>query len=133
MSRARYYTTTQLVSSWAAVDPKAAQEWIEQKRETVGWEDREAFVEGFYENDRAARCRTRWLMLMIQRLSIAISAILRNLYCDSKDEATKFIDGLPENRRPEAFEEAFRRLILLEERGYRRRRHDAAGHCVVDD
>src|SRR5882724_2314903 len=114
MSRARYYTTTQLVSSWAAVDPKAAQEWIEQKRETVGWEDREAFVEGFYENDRAAAVSYTLAHVDDPEMSIAISAILRNLYCDSKDEATKFIDGLPENRRPEAFEEAFRRLILLE-------------------
>jgi len=84
------------------------------KTETVGWEDREAFVEGFYENDRAAAVSYTLAHVDDPEMSIAISAILRNLYCDSKDEATKFIDGLPENRRPEAFEEAFRRLILLE-------------------
>jgi hypothetical protein len=45
----------------------------------------------------------------------AVGAILRSLYSDSKEKAAKFIENLPEKKRPEAFREAFRRLILLEE------------------
>jgi len=115
LSGGRYLTTDQVVSAWAAVDPKAAQEWIERKEQWVSSEVREFFVEGWYENDRAAAVSYTLAHVEDPEMSSAIGAIVRNLYSDSKEEAAKFIESLPENKRPDAFKEAFRRLILLEE------------------
>jgi hypothetical protein len=45
----------------------------------------------------------------------AIGAIVRSLYSDSKEEATKFIQSLPEDKRQEALRDAFHNLILGDE------------------
>jgi hypothetical protein len=111
----RAYTETLVISSWAALDPKAALEWIERNEETVGYEDREALVEGWYENDRVAAVAYTLAHVEDREMSSAIGAIVRNLYYDSKQEAAKFIEGLPENKRPDAFKEAFRHIILRDE------------------
>jgi hypothetical protein len=113
--RGRYFTTKQVLSSWAAIDPKAANQWMDKKENEVGSETREFFIEGWYENDRAAAVSYTLAHAEDPEMSAAIGAIVRNLYFDSKDEAKKFIESLPESKRPEAFQEAFRRLILLDE------------------
>jgi hypothetical protein len=112
----RFFTTDQVVSAWAAVDPKATKEWIDRKEK---WDDsyqiRQAFIEGWYENDRAAAVSYTLAHVEEPAMSAAIGAIVRGLYSDSKDEATKFIQSLPENKRPDAFKDAFSHLFLLEE------------------
>jgi hypothetical protein len=112
----RFYTADQVLSAWAAVDPIAAKEWIDRKEEgDAGANKAEALVEGWYENDHAAAVAFTLAHAEEPRMSAAIGAIVRWLYLDSKDEATKFIASLPENRRPDAFKEAFRHLILMQE------------------
>lgn len=113
-SRGRYFTTAQVLSSWAAINPKAAKQWIDEQ-ENVGWEYRQFFIEGWYTNDRAAAVSYTLAHADDSEMSGAIGAVLQNLYLDSKEEAKKFIESLPENKRPEAFREAFRHLILLDE------------------
>jgi hypothetical protein len=115
LGHGRYFTTEQVLSSWAAIDPKAAKHWIDEKENEVGSEAREFFIEGWYENDRVAAVSYTLAHAEEPEMSGAIAAVLRSLYFDSKDEAKKFIESLPENKRPEAFHEAFRRLILLDE------------------
>ncbi|MEY2483520.1 MAG: hypothetical protein QOK24_2048 [Verrucomicrobiota bacterium] len=115
LSRGRYFTTKQVLSSWAAIDPKAAKQWIDKRENEVGSETREFFIEGWYENDRAAAVSYTLTHAEEPEMSAAIGAVLRNLYFHSKDEAKKFIESLPENKKPEALQEAFRRLILLDE------------------
>jgi hypothetical protein len=111
----RYLTTDQVISVWAALDPKAAKEWVDRRENWDSSEVREFFIQGWYENDRAAAVSYTLAHVEEDEMSSAIGAIVRNLYSDSKEEATKFIESLPENKRPDAFKEAFRRLILLDE------------------
>jgi hypothetical protein len=111
----RAYTETLVISNWAALDPKAAREWIERDEETAGYEDREALVEGWYENDRAAAVAYTLAHVEDREMSTAVGAIVRNLYYDSKEEAARFIESLPEDKRPDAFREAFRHIILRDE------------------
>lgn len=112
----RYLATYQVISAWAAVDPKATREWIDRKGK---WDNsheiREAFIEGLYENDRAAAVSYTLAHVEEPAMSAAIGAIVRDLYSDSKEEATKFIQSLPENKRHDAFKEAFRHLVLRKE------------------
>ncbi|HSH39478.1 MAG TPA: hypothetical protein VK993_11900, partial [Chthoniobacterales bacterium] len=112
----RFFTAHQVVSAWAALDPTAAKQWIDKKGEwEESWESRKAFIEGWYGNDRAAAVSYTLVHAEDPNMAGAIGAIVHNLYVDSKEEATKFIQSLPEEKRPEALTEAFRNFILLEE------------------
>jgi hypothetical protein len=111
----RYLSTAQVIASWAAVDPKAAKEWADRKEKWDSGEIREFFFEGWYENDPAAAVSYTLDHAEDKEMADAVGAILRRLYSDSKEKAAKFIENLPEKKRPEAFREAFRRFILLEE------------------
>jgi hypothetical protein len=112
----RLYTADGVLSAWAAVDPAAAKEWIDRNENYEDSSEKyEALVEGWYENDHAAAVAFTLAHAEEPRMSAAIGAIVRWLYLDSKDEATKFIGNLPESKRPEAVKEAFRHIILREE------------------
>jgi hypothetical protein len=113
--RGRYLYVDQVISTWAAVDPTAAKEWIDRKERWVGWEIREFFIGGWYENDRAAAVSYTLTHAEEPEMDAAIGRILQNLYSDSKEESAKFIENLPESKRSTAFTEAFRHLILSEE------------------
>lgn len=112
----RFLTTTQVVSAWATIDPKTAKEWIDKRGE---WEDssqtREAFVGGWYENDRAAAVSYALANVEDPLMKEAISGVVFRLYIDSKEEAAKFIESLPEEKRPDALTDGFRNLILGDE------------------
>jgi hypothetical protein len=114
-TRGRYFTTEQVLSAWAGVDPIAAKQWMDNEENTVSSETREFFVEGWFENDRAAAISYTLAHAEDREMGGAIGAVLRYLYFDSKDEAKKFIESLPEIARPEAFKDAFRRIILSDE------------------
>jgi hypothetical protein len=118
MNRGRYFTTAQVLASWAAVDPKAAKQWVDEKEKKdgfVSWETRQFFIEGWYESDRTAAVSYALSHAEEPQMGPAIAAILSNLYADAKDEAKKFIENLPESKRPETFKDAFRHVILLNE------------------
>jgi hypothetical protein len=77
---------------------------------------RENFLEGWFENDRGAA--VSYVLANAddpERLG-EIGAVVRGLYSDSKEEAAKFIESLPENKRHDALTEAFRRLLLGDEK-----------------
>ncbi len=111
----RQFLGQQLVSAWAALDPKAARQWAERTGEWEVGSVRDAFIEGWYENDRAAAVSYVLAHLEDPEIGEAIGNTVRHLYFDSKEEAAKFIENLPEEKRPDALGEAFRRFILLDE------------------
>ena len=113
----RQFLVQQLISTWAALDPKAAKQWVERKEEWEVGAVRDAFIEGWYENDRAAAVSYVLAHVEDPDMGEAIADVVRNLYFDSKEEAAKFIESLPEDKRPDALREAFRRFILVEEAG----------------
>ena len=115
---ARQFLDMQFISAWAALDPKAAKHWIEKKAiwEDGGWEVRQGFVEGWYENDRAAAVSYTLENVEDPAMDGAIGAVVRGLYLDSKEEAGKFIESLPEDKRADAIERAFHNLILGDEK-----------------
>lgn len=106
----------QLISTWATLDPKAAKQWIDKKGK---WEDssenRDAFIGGWYENDRAAAVSYALANVEDPLMEKAISDVVFRLYIDSKEEAAKFIESLPEEKRPDALTDGFRNLILGDE------------------
>jgi hypothetical protein len=114
--RGRYLHIDQVISTWAAVDPKAAKEWIDRKERWGGWEIREFFIEGWYENDRAAAISYVLANVDDEDMGPAIGAIVRNLYFESKDEAMKFVESLPEDKRRDALRDAFHNIGLGDEK-----------------
>lgn len=114
----RQFLDMQFISAWAALDPKAAKQWIEKKAiwEDGGWEVRQGFVEGWYENDRAAAVSYTLANVEDPAMDGAIGAVVCGLYLDSKEEAGKFIESLPEDKRADAIERAFHNLILGDEK-----------------
>lgn len=109
----RFFTPGHVVSAWAAVDPKATKDWIDRKEK---WDysnnTYEDLVEGWYENDPAAAVSYTLAHVDEARMSGAIGAIVRSLYSESREEATKFVESLPLNKRTEALSDAFRNIIL---------------------
>ena len=76
---------------------------------------RSYFIEGWYENDRAAAVSYVLGHVDDPAMKESIGDTLRSLYFDSKDEAQKFIEDLPDdNKRRDAFLQAFQNLILGE-------------------
>jgi hypothetical protein len=116
---ARQFLDMQFLSAWAALDPKAAKQWMEKKAiwEDAGWEARQGFVEGWYENDRAAAVSYTLANFEDPAMDGAMGVVVRGLYLDSKEEAGKFIESLPEDKRADAIERAFHNLILGDEKG----------------
>ena len=106
----------ELISTWASLDPKTAKEWMEEKGGSDVPENRRAFIEGWYENDRAAAIAYVLAHADNPALRDSIGDALRSLYYDSKDEARKFIEALPEDAtRHAAFKAAFEYSLLGEE------------------
>ncbi|HKP01983.1 MAG TPA: hypothetical protein VJU77_01355 [Chthoniobacterales bacterium] len=114
--RGRYLHVDEVVSIWATADPKAAKEWIDRAQRWGGWEIRKFFMEGWYENDRAAAISYALAHVEDEDMGPAVGSIVCNLYSDSKEEAAKFIESLPENKRAEALAEAFHNLTLGDEK-----------------
>ncbi len=111
----RQFFDMQFASVWAALDPKAAKEWLDRTGKWDGWEIRKGFLEGWYENDRDAAVSFALANVEESEMGPAIGAVVCNLYVDSKEEALKFIQSLPEDKRPDALTEGFRNLLLGDE------------------
>jgi hypothetical protein len=108
--------TRELISTWASLDPKAARGWMEKKGESEVPERRRALFEGWYENDPAAAASYVLAHAAEPGMKEPISDIVRALYFDSKEEARKFIEDLPdENIRRNAFQDAFAFMSVGEE------------------
>jgi hypothetical protein len=105
-----------LIEELASFDPKAAKEWMEKKGESDVPEYRRAFIDGWYENDRAAAVSYVLAHADDPLLRDSIGDMLRGLYYDSEEEARKFIQDLPDDAtRQAAFKAAFEYSILGEE------------------
>lgn len=106
----------ELIVDWATLDPDAARKWMEKGRR---WEDpllRGFFIEGWYENDRAAAVSYILDHVDDPAIKESIGDMLRALYYDSNDEARKFIENLPDDKeRHDAFLAAFQNVLLREE------------------
>ena len=114
--RGRYLYIDQVISTWAAVDPTAAKEWIDRTGRWEGWEIRKFFIEGWYENDPAAAISYALGHVEDEEMGPAIGAVVVCLYVDSREEAVKFVESLPEGKRPAALSEAFHNVILGDEK-----------------
>jgi hypothetical protein len=112
----RYLTTDQVISEWAAVDPKAAKEWIVARGDWDPGEVCDSFIEGWYENDRTAAAAYVLAHVDDPAMRVASGVIVRNLYHDSREEAAKFVESLPEEARPLALRDAFHNVILGDEK-----------------
>jgi hypothetical protein len=106
----------ELIVDWATLDPAAARNWMEKGGRWKVPELRSFFMEGWYQNDRAAAVSYVLGHVDDPAMKESIGDTLRALYFDSKDEARKFIEKLPDdNKRHDAFRDAFENLILGEE------------------
>ena len=107
----------ELISTLAALDPKAAKEWMERKGRSEDPDNRRAFFEGWYENDRAAAVSYVLAHAEEPDMKQPLSDILRALWGDSEEEAKKFIEALPdESTRREVFRRAFEYFVAGEEK-----------------
>jgi hypothetical protein len=106
----------ELISDWATLDPDAARNWMEKEGRPEFPELSSYFIEGWYENNRAAAVSYVLGHVDDPAMKESIGDTLRSLYFDSKDEAQKFIENLPDDKkRHDAFLQAFQNLILGEE------------------
>jgi hypothetical protein len=85
----------EVLTDWAAIDPKAAKEWME-KNQVRDVDD--AFISGWYINDRAASVSYALAHAAEPDTIGQISSVLSALYLDSKEEAKKFIEALPDEK-----------------------------------
>lgn len=112
----RSFLSRDLISNLASVDPKAAREWMEKKGLSEVPELRSSFIDGWYENDRAAAVAYVLAHADDPAMRDSVGDVFRGLYYDSKEEARKFIEALPdEATRHAAFKTAFEYSILGEE------------------
>ena len=111
----RQFFDMQFASVWAALDPKAAKEWLDRTGKWDGWEIRKGLLEGWYEYDRDAAISFALANVEDSEMGPAIGAVVCNLYVDSKEEAARFIQSLPEDKRPDALTDGFRNLLLGDE------------------
>ena len=106
-----------LILNWATLDPDAARSWMDKKGVSEVSELRRSFIEGWYENDRAAVVAYVLGHVHDPAMKDSIGDVLRGLYFDSKEEARKFIEKLPDDqKRHDAFHEAFTNLLLSDEK-----------------
>jgi hypothetical protein len=107
--------STEVISNWAQLDPKAAKEWLDSRDEWKSPEYRRAFIDGWYESDRAAAVNYVLAHASETDMRDSVGNILRGLYHDAKDEARKFVEALPDDRiRRAAFRAAFENIIYDE-------------------
>ena len=106
----------ELISNLASLDPKAARDWMEKKGNSEVPENRRAFIDGWYENDRAAAVSYVLSHADDPAMRDSIGDMLRGLYFDSTEEARKFIEDLPDQAtRHAALKAAFESSIFREE------------------
>jgi hypothetical protein len=106
--RVPYGDSPETISTWAEIDPKAAKEWLDAHDHWKTAEYRRAFISGLYESDRPAAISYVLTHASEPDERDSLGNILRGLYYDSKDEARKFIEALPNDRiRHAAFRAAF--------------------------
>ena len=91
----------ELITAWAAIDPKATNEWITSHDYGVGLLG--DYLVGLYLNDRAAAIDYALEHAAEMAPSAALSRLVSALYLDSKEEAKKFIEQLPAEFRHDAF------------------------------
>ena len=107
--------STDVISNWAQLDPKAAKEWLDTRDEWKSPEYRRAFVSGWYESDRPAAISYVLAHAEEREARQSLGDILRGLYLDAKDEARKFVEDLPnDTTRRAAFRAGFENMILDE-------------------
>ncbi|MEO5722489.1 MAG: hypothetical protein ABIR71_13615 [Chthoniobacterales bacterium] len=102
-----------LTRTWAEADPAEARRWL-KGRGSEG-EDAllsEEFIDGWYVSDRAAAVAYVLAHSGESGFLGGVGAIVRNLYSDSREEAAKFVQSLPEDVGADALREAFRRHPL---------------------
>lgn len=97
-----------LIKNWAALDPEAADKWIDAHH--LGADIADAFVAGWYLKNREAA--VAYVLQHAQELApFATDAqVFASLYRDSKQDAKKFIEQLPNE---EARRHAFRGLEFV--------------------
>jgi hypothetical protein len=83
----------ELVKNWAAVDPDAAKKWIDAHGFGLGIAD--DFFEGWYLNDPPAAVAFAIADADELTPTIVVETLLSALYVDSKSDAKKFIEQLP--------------------------------------
>jgi hypothetical protein len=107
----------ELIASLAALDPKAASEWMDQKGRAQDPDNRRAFFEGWYEHDRAAAASYVLARAEEPDMKQPLADIMRALWVDSEDEAKKFLEALPnESMRVDVFRHAFEFFVPGEEK-----------------
>jgi hypothetical protein len=110
-----YHDSPDVVSSWAEIDPKAAKEWLDAHDHWKTVEYRRAFISGWYESDRPAAVAYVLAHAREPEERDSLGTVLRGLYYDSKDEARKFVEALPDDAvRRAAFRAAFENIIYDE-------------------
>jgi hypothetical protein len=110
-----YISNEELIPAWAALDPKTARDWMESHNFWQTPELRRAFIDGWYENDRAAAVSYVLANAADPDLRSSVGNILRGLYYDSKEEARKFIERLPDGKmKADAFHGAFENSIFFD-------------------
>jgi hypothetical protein len=106
----------ELIVDWATLDPDAARIWMRKDGRWEVPELRGYFIEGWYANDRASAVAYVLGHVDDPTMNESIGEMLRALYFDSKDEAQKFIENLPDDKkRHDAFLDAFKFMIFGEE------------------
>jgi hypothetical protein len=102
------YLYSNVVSEWAALDPSAAKAWMATKEPNINFDKEAAFVSGLYENDRAAAVSYALAHATEPDMIGQLSSVLSALYLDSKEDAKKFIEALPDEKtRHDAVHRAF--------------------------
>lgn len=110
-----YISNEELIPAWAALDPKAAREWMESHNLWQTPDLRRAFIEGWYENDRAAAVSYVLAHATDPDFRASVGNILHGLYFDSKEEARKFIESLPDDKmKADAFRTAFENSLFFD-------------------
>jgi hypothetical protein len=98
--------TEEVIANWAMVDPETARAWIDQRQQWTPDIER-SFIDGWYESDRTAAVSYVLAHANNPDMREPIGDILTNLYFDAKDEARKFIEDLPADKRQDAIRAAF--------------------------
>jgi len=95
----------ELIRNWAALDPEAARKWMDSRGFGPGFEGE--FFDGWYLNDRSAAVAYALAHAEDLKITTVLENALSALYVDSKEDAKKFIEQLPND---ELRNKAFRGL-----------------------